>query len=143
MKCDNCKKNDANFHSITNINGKVSEKHLCSDCAKLDNEFKNKQENFLNDFMSDFKTSLSFFSPMSSLAFNDFFEDDFFNSYPIKTTRKDNKEIEEKQKEIDKTKQKQLELNKLDLQLKKAVVEERYEDAIVLRDKIKALKSKQ
>lgn len=140
MKCDNCKKNDANFHSITNINGKVTEKHLCTECAKQDSDFKDKREKFFNDFMSDFTSNLSFFSPMTSLGFDDFFEDDFFNSSPIKITRKDKENIEEKAKEIDKEKQKQLELNKLDLQLKKAVVEERYEDAIILRDKIKELK---
>ena len=139
MKCDNCKKNDANFHSITNINGKVTEKHLCTECAKKDSDFIDKRETMFNDFISDFKTSLSFFSPITNLGFDNFFEDDFFNA-PILVTRKDNKEIKEKQKEFDNTKQKQLELNKLDLQLKKAVVEERYEDAIVIRDKIKALK---
>jgi len=140
MKCDNCKKNDANFHSITNINGKVTEKHLCTECAKKDSDFIDKRETMFNDFISDFKTSLSFFSPITSLGFDNFFEDDFFNT-PILVTRKDNKNIEEKQKEFDNAKQKQLELNKLDLQLKKAVVEERYEDAIVLRDKIKELKN--
>jgi len=140
MKCDNCKKNEANFHSITNINGKVTEKHLCTECAKKDSDFIDKRETMFNDFISDFKTSLSFFSPITSLGFDNFFEDDFFNT-PILVTRKDNKNIEEKQKEFDNAKQKQLELNKLDLQLKKAVVEERYEDAIVLRDKIKELKN--
>lgn len=141
MKCDKCKTKDANFHSITNINGKVSEKHLCSDCAKQDKDFETNRESILNDFISDFKTSLSFFSPITSLGFDNFFEDSFFNVSPIKINKEDNKVLEEKQKELGREKQRQIEINKLDLQLKKAVVEERYEDAIVLRDKIKALKS--
>jgi len=150
MKCDNCKKNEANFHSITNINGNITEKHLCLDCAKQDSNFIDKKENIFNDFISDFKTSLSFFSPVSSFNFDDFFEDDFFN-FP-KTNMLNSKEMgnnKSKQTEIEKIRQNELSkqaekqrgLNKLDLQLKKAVVEERYEDAIVLRDKIKKLKN--
>ena len=150
MKCDNCKKNDANFHSITNINGKITEKHLCSECAQKDSEFENNTESFINDFMSDFKTSLSFFSPRTSLGFDEFFDDDFFNLSPLKIENaqefekqeKAQKEIlQKRQEEKSNQKQKELEIKKLDLQLKKAVVEERYEDAIVLRDKIKALKN--
>jgi len=33
MKCQNCGKNEVNFHYSSNINGCVTEKHLCSDCA--------------------------------------------------------------------------------------------------------------
>lgn len=150
MKCEQCKKNDANFHSITNINGKITEKHLCSECAKQDNEFRDKRENLINDFISDFKTSLSFFSPISSLGFDDFFEDEFFNLSPLKIERQQenlkqqkeqNEIIQKRQEEKSQQKEKELDIKKLDLQLKKAVVEERYEDAIVLRDKIKALKN--
>ena len=34
MKCDRCGKNEATFHYKTNINGRVTEAHLCSDCAR-------------------------------------------------------------------------------------------------------------
>ena len=33
MKCDNCGREEVNFHYTSNINGKVTEKHLCSECA--------------------------------------------------------------------------------------------------------------
>lgn len=33
MKCDNCGKEEVNFHYTSNINGNITEKHLCSDCA--------------------------------------------------------------------------------------------------------------
>ena len=33
MKCDRCGKNEATFHYKTNINGRVTEAHLCPDCA--------------------------------------------------------------------------------------------------------------
>ena len=43
-------------------------------------------------------------------------------------------------KKLSEDEKKKLEIQKLDLQLKKAVVEERYEDAVKLRDKLKELK---
>ena len=33
MKCQNCGKNEINFHYSSNVNGNVSEAHLCSECA--------------------------------------------------------------------------------------------------------------
>lgn len=33
MKCQNCGKNEVNFHFSTNINGCVTETYLCSECA--------------------------------------------------------------------------------------------------------------
>ena len=34
MKCQNCAKNEVNFHYSSNVNGTVTEAHLCSECAK-------------------------------------------------------------------------------------------------------------
>ena len=148
MKCDKCKKNEANFHSITNINGEVKEKHLCLSCAENEKEFNDR--NFFNDFnlntssfiedmMSDFKSSFSYFTnPMLDF---DIIDDDFFNVNPIKINTKQNKENLEKLNKISEEEKKKLEIKKLEIDLKKAVVEERYEDAIVLRDKIKKLKA--
>jgi len=33
MKCENCGNNNVNFHYTSNINGNVTEKNLCSECA--------------------------------------------------------------------------------------------------------------
>jgi len=33
MKCQNCGKNQANFHYSSNINGSVTETNLCAECA--------------------------------------------------------------------------------------------------------------
>ena len=35
MKCQNCGKNEANFHYSSNINGCVTETHLCAQCATM------------------------------------------------------------------------------------------------------------
>ena len=158
MKCEKCNKNEATFHSMTNINGKVTEKHLCSDCAKEEKEFNNfndeflgfnkKSNSFFDDMMSDFKSTLSYFTnPMidNFLNYDDFFESPLF----LEDKKQESKKTEEQSNKVSKTdlskklsekEKKQLEIAKLDLSLKKAVVEERYEDDIKLRDKIKELK---
>lgn len=159
MKCDKCKKNEANFHRVSNINGKVSEIHLCSECAKQTKEFDFDKEfaslnfgakSFFDDIMTDFKTSFSYFTnPLldSFLNFEDFDEDFFLNRVSAKQlnsekqNKKDDSNNEQKVKLTNEEKQK-LEIQKLDLELKKAVVEERYEDAIKLRDKLKELRNK-
>ena len=33
MKCENCGKEEVSFHYTSNINGNITEKHLCADCA--------------------------------------------------------------------------------------------------------------
>ena len=39
MLCDKCKKNTATYFSSVNINGNVTETHLCSECAKNEHTF--------------------------------------------------------------------------------------------------------
>ena len=34
MKCENCGRNDATFYYRSNVNGRVSEAHLCETCAE-------------------------------------------------------------------------------------------------------------
>jgi len=34
MKCQKCGKNEVNFHYSSNVNGCVTEEHLCSECAQ-------------------------------------------------------------------------------------------------------------
>ena len=34
MKCDNCGKNEVTFVYQSNVNGNVTERHLCTDCAE-------------------------------------------------------------------------------------------------------------
>lgn len=33
MNCENCGKSEVNFHYTSNINGNITEKHLCAECA--------------------------------------------------------------------------------------------------------------
>lgn len=61
MICDRCKKNNATTYIKTNINGKVTEKHLCSECAKLEDM---GESNYINGFFDDF------FSPSLDFGFS-------------------------------------------------------------------------
>lgn len=36
MKCERCNQNEAVLHYTTNINGEVSERHLCAECAQAE-----------------------------------------------------------------------------------------------------------
>lgn len=69
MLCDNCKKNEATVHLTRVVNGKKTERHLCSSCAA-------KQP---NDGLGS-----SFFNFGTPLLDNDFFTNDFFTNtlYP-------------------------------------------------------------
>ena len=49
MKCTNCGRNEANYHYRYNVNGKVTEAHLCPDCAAKMGETVNT-----GDFFPDF-----------------------------------------------------------------------------------------
>ncbi len=57
MKCEKCGKNEANYHFTSNINGVVTESHLCSRCAEkagLDRALFPKAEDMFEDMFSGF-----------------------------------------------------------------------------------------
>ncbi len=66
MICDNCGKKEAVFHSKTNINGKVTETHLCEDCLKKSQYINDVNNSFENDF--DFFNDDPFFTDNSLLG---------------------------------------------------------------------------
>ena len=73
MKCQNCGKNEATFYYKSNINGSVTEQHLCSECAKALGYADNIEQSFANFGRSMFGGFDSLFAPMPALAGN-FFE---------------------------------------------------------------------
>ena len=53
MKCEICKKNEAQFYYKESINGKTTEKHLCAECAHkegLDRIFEHEANSMLTSF---------------------------------------------------------------------------------------------
>ena len=74
MKCENCGKNEVTFVYQSNINGKVTEKHLCGECARelgYSQRIAAHNQNMMQHFFGDsfFGGSLldDFFAPMPGL----------------------------------------------------------------------------
>ena len=147
MKCDRCGKNDATFYYKSNINGRVTETHLCQDCAR----------------------QMGYAEPMSS-RMGSWFDDDWFSrpfslfeplfgglgsrmltEFPqpvdvLEQAQSAGPESSAAEELLPKDEAMSLALerrrNALETQLHNAVAEERYEDAARLRDELKALGGK-
>ena len=151
MKCDNCGKNIANVHYRTNYNGNITEKHLCSECAaKMGYDRDIFGGEMFSDFFNSF-TGRDLFSGIGRLG--------GFGMMPfvIPTMMLPRLEIRygaeegetgEKAQTEEKTEEtagtdpelsRRRELNELRSKLEAAVREERFEDAIGLRDRIREL----
>lgn len=158
MKCENCGKNDVTFVYRSNINGKVEEKHLCSECAeklgytqRLGVNSRSLMQNFFgrnsllgSGFFDDF------FSPMPSLMgrmLEDPF-DDFFAEMPALSAspaRQQETQQEKKEDLVGKEEQSRFsylrQLNALKMEMKKAVHQENFERAAELRDQIRRMEA--
>lgn len=165
MKCQHCNNNEATTYIKKNINGKVSEMHLCSECAKelgVMEEF--SPESFFNDtFFGNFLgagiPAMNIISGIDHCeccgsTFNDIVKNGKVgcaNCYskfeeklqPSITKMHGNAKHIGKNvtytQEPDENAAEVSELENLKNQLKEAVKEQRFEDAAVLRDKIKKM----
>ena len=73
MKCEHCGKNEATFYYKSNINGNVTEHHLCSDCARELGYADGMEKSFSSFGRGLFGGFDDFFTPMPALA-GHFFE---------------------------------------------------------------------
>ena len=157
MKCENCGKNEVTFIYQSNINGKVEEKHLCSECAeklgytqKIAAHNQRMMQNFFggslfgNNFFDDF------FSPMPTLMgrMNRLLEDpfdDFFTSMPALGAAPAQQENQKQDDLVGQEDQNwfayQRKMNALRMEMKKAVHQENFERAAQLRDEIHQLEA--
>lgn len=149
MKCENCGNNEVSFIYQSNVNGHVTEKHLCAECAeklgytqKLAAHSRQMMHNFFGGGLFE-----DFFAPLPSLLgrrnwlLEDPF-DDFFSDMPAlgaaaerqEQPRKAQDDLLEKEEQeaVSKTRQ----LNALRMELQRAIKEENFERAIELRDQI-------
>lgn len=123
MKCENCGNHEASYHYRANINGDVSEMHLCSNCAE--------EQGLLRAFDYDpFENLLEdFFSPRFSLGGTMLRSLPRFRTAAVKPAVKP--------AEADPSLAKRREKEALRFQLEEAVKSENYEKAIELRDKLR------
>lgn len=151
MKCENCGKNEVTFVYRSNINGRITEKHLCSECAEtMGFALATHNQRMMRGFDSMFNGGFfdNFFSPrlferMSGMLEDPF--DDFFADMPalgLAPAQQDEQQ-EKKNDLVSQEEQshfsKQRQMNALQLELKKAIHREEFERAAELRDQIRAL----
>ena len=157
MTCDECKRNEATFHSIRNVNGHKTEIHLCDDCRKKHPELDLLNFSGLGDFFSTLTgggqemerkkqlicsgcgTSVDDFLRMGYLGcpkcYREF--DNILKPIILKTQGK----LQHTGKIPNPTGEDALrrEYDNLAAQLKRAVEEERYEDAAEIKRALKNL----
>ena len=140
MKCEHCGKNEATFYCKSNVNGKISEVHLCSDCAESLGYTRSFRRSFRPmSFFDD-----TFFAHPFALLDN-WMEDRLLCEFPAPVEEKSSMQKEEKKlplvSDAEQEKlQKQRHRNALENQLRYAVEQEDFESAIRLRDELKALR---
>ena len=161
MKCEHCGKNEVTFVYQSNINGKVTEKHLCSECAeklgysqKVAAHSQRMMQNLFGDSFFGGGFLNDFFSPMPSLMgrmsrmLEDPF-DDFFADMPALTAGEtaQKEQPEQKQDLVEKEEQNRFarmrQINALRMEQKKAIREENFERAAELRDQLRALENEE
>lgn len=154
MKCENCGKNEVTFVYQSNINGQVTEKHLCSECAeklgytqKLAAHSRSMMQNFFggglfDDFFTPFPSLLGRMNRMLESPFDDFFADMPALGAPAEAKQEPQKAQDtllegEEQNQLSKTRQ----LNALRMEMQKAVQAENFERAAELRDQIHSMEA--
>lgn len=167
MKCQHCNQNEATTYFKQNINGEVTEMHLCSDCARemgLMDSFMPENmfaDSFLGNLLGAGIPSMNILSGVDRCencgsTFNDIINSgrvgcsNCYSKFSDKlepsivklhgNTSHIGKHISYSEvPEKEKKPQEKDELTRLKEELKQAVKEQRFEDAAVLRDKIKGL----
>ena len=153
MKCENCGKNEVTFVYQSNVNGRVTEKHLCADCAeklgytqRLAAHSQRMMQNFFggglfDDFFTPFPSLLGGLNRMLESPFDDFFADMPALGAPAGKEQEapqksqDTLLKQEEQEEISKARQ----INALRMEMQRAVQEENFERAAELRDQIRSM----
>ena len=145
MRCDRCGKNEATFYYKSNINGKVTQVHLCPQCAEeLGYTDSFRSAGMTGGLFGDF-----FYRPFGMLEpFFDGLGARMLTEFPepvdvLGQARESTPAAEEQGDLLPKDEQdaltKQRKRNALQTQLNLAVEEERFEEAAKLRDELKAL----
>ncbi len=166
MLCQNCGKSDATTHIKQIVNGERTELHLCSDCAEhlgygnLFSGFGFNMGNMFSNFLSDFPLSIApsgktLRCEKCGSSFDDIVRSGMIGCSDCYTTFYDRllpslQRIHGKAKHVGKIGQIMGEtatkINKIDTlkeELSKAIEEQNYEQAAVLRDQIKAEESEE
>lgn len=127
MKCEHCGKHEATFYYKSNINGRVTEKHLCPACANA----QGYTETFRPVRLFD-----EVFRPFGMLRSFDRMLTEFPAPEEMTETRRSEELLDREERQ---TLTKQRQANALRSQLKDAVEREDFETAIRLRDELRQM----
>ena len=135
MKCEHCGINDATFFCKTNLNGRVSQVHLCPHCAE--------ELGYTRSFEQALRRGQRrLFDPFSLLGDFGMMPKTMLTEFPAPTEETSAAPAPQSElvDAIDAAKlQAERKRNALQAQLRAAIEEERYEDAAKLRDELKSL----
>ena len=136
MKCENCGKNEVTFVYQSNVNGRITEKRLCADCAE--------KLGYTQKLASQTQRMMRglFGGGLLEDPFDDFFADmpalgTPAEAKPEPPKAQDSLLEQGEQNEISRTRQ----LNALRLEMRQAVDQENFERAAELRDQIRTLEN--
>ena len=143
MKCTNCGKHEANCHYTMNVNGRVTEHHLCDRCAGemgIEADIFGDFENLFDGMFRGFFPTMgsSFFSmprmtaPRLEIRLNGCADGKCETAAAPRTGQAADPEMQKKRQ-----------LNMLRRQMKRAAAEENFEEAAKLRDQIRTLEGPQ
>lgn len=144
MKCEKCKINEACYHSTIIINGESKSTNLCMECAKKEGF---KENNFFENFFNEFKTIQSslfddFMCTSCHTPFKMFRNNNFLgcpDCFDVFKTDLQDYLINNEQIKFNTPSKKEIEIEELKIKLKKAIEEERYEDAGDYNKRLKKL----
>ena len=141
MKCQNCGRNEATYYYKSSINGRVTETHLCADCArKLGYVQRMQPDSFFGDdfFSHPFRLFEPLLGGFGNRLLTEFPEPVDVTQQARRTAeepREDNLVQGDEREKLSRQRQR----NALETQLRHAVETENFEEAAKLRDQLRSL----
>ncbi len=156
MKCSNCGKNNANIKYNQNINGEVINLNLCEECAQklgIFNSFDDIFSPMIMDFdyvlPEEIKCKNCGYTLSKYRSTGLFGCEECYNTFKkeidslLPKIQGKNRHVNKKARKVKNAKNTQMsELDKLKEELKQLIEQEKFEEAAVVRDKIKNMESK-
>ena len=150
MKCTNCGKNNASYHYRYNLNGKVTEAHLCPECAAtVGAEAEADMTKAMNDAFSEFDNMFDGFfggffgrrgmNPFSSFGLPGLVMPRLAFAAPAEKAGSAEASPEAKPAAVDAELSKRREINALREEMRAAAEAEDYEKAAEIRDRLREL----
>ena len=144
MKCENCGREEVHFHYTSNINGNITEKHLCAECAGKLGYAGRGPEQPEQTFEEIFAELFGFYPNKRMFSGYGLVVPTFIIPtvvMPVSTNEPETDGGKDVKSVVDEAMKKRRELNVLREKMRQAVESEDFEQAAELRDAVKALEN--